>query len=91
MYFTFLFFAFFSSHAFVENSNEITVISYNIRYDNPEDGENQWKFRKETVVNFIKDSKAEVVGLQEVLQDQLKYFALHTYCDVTHIHVLFVQ
>ena len=26
---------------------ELTVMTMNVRYDNPEDGENNWRFRRE--------------------------------------------
>ena len=53
--------------------NELTVISYNIRYDNPNDGENQWKYRKERVANYIKEIKPDIIGMQEVLDPQLVF------------------
>ena len=51
--------------------NELTVLSYNIRYDNPNDGENQWKYRKERVVSYIKEISPDIIGMQEVLEPQL--------------------
>ena len=56
--------------------NEITVLSYNIRYDNPNDGENQWKYRKERVANYIKEIKPDIIGMQEVLDPQLVFLDL---------------
>lgn len=53
--------------------NELTVISYNIRYDNPNDGENQWKYRKERVANYIKEIRPDIIGMQEVLDPQLVF------------------
>ena len=53
--------------------NELTVLSYNIRYDNPNDGENQWKYRKERVANYIKEIKPDIIGMQEVLDPQLVF------------------
>ena len=38
---------------FYLNLNEIKVISYNIRYDNPNDGVNIWDNRKLTITKFI--------------------------------------
>ena len=38
--------------------NDLKVISYNIRYDNPDDGDNNWKYRKETF-NILKKYKDE--------------------------------
>ena len=56
--------------------NELTVLSYNIRYDNPNDGENQWKYRKERVANYIKEIKPDIIGMQEVLDPQLVFLDL---------------
>ena len=53
--------------------NELTVISYNIRYDNPNDGENQWEYRKERVANYIKEIRPDIIGMQEVLDPQLVF------------------
>ena len=53
--------------------NELTVLSYNIRYDNPNDGENQWKYRKERVANYIKEISPDIIGMQEVLEPQLVF------------------
>lgn len=56
--------------------NELTVLSYNIRYDNPNDGENQWKYRKERVANYIKEIRPDIIGMQEVLDPQLVFLDL---------------
>ena len=53
--------------------NELTVISYNIRYDNPNDAENQWEYRKERVANYIKEIRPDIIGMQEVLDPQLVF------------------
>lgn len=48
---------------------ELTVISYNIRYLNQNDGEDIWSNRKSSVIETLQ--QADVVGLQEVVQQQL--------------------
>ncbi len=53
--------------------NELIVLSYNIRYDNPNDGENQWKYRKEIIANYIKEIRPDIIGMQEVLDPQLVF------------------
>ena len=45
----------------------IKAISYNIRYNNPEDGLNVWENRRETVASLLKEENADFVGLQEVV------------------------
>ena len=72
--FTLSYLLFFISSLFFSNAHdEITVISYNIRYDNPDDGVNRWDLRKEKVVSYLKESGSDVIGMQEVLDHQLKY------------------
>lgn len=51
--------------------NNLKVMSYNIRYDNPEDGVNQWKNRKDFAANLIRFYDADIFGAQEVLHNQL--------------------
>lgn len=43
----------------------------NVRYDNPEDGKNGWAYRKDSMANFIKTQDLDIVGMQEVLYNQL--------------------
>lgn len=50
---------------------KMNVMSYNIRMDNPSDGENQWKFRKDLAANIIKFYAVDLFGAQEVLHHQL--------------------
>jgi hypothetical protein len=49
----------------------VNVMSYNIRMDNAGDGDNQWKFRKEFAANLVKFHEADLIGMQEVLHNQL--------------------
>ena len=49
----------------------LRVLSFNIRYDNPEDGPNAWPHRKEAVANLIRDRNVDVAGLQEALKGQI--------------------
>ncbi len=48
-----------------------TLITYNIRYDGPTDLCETWQERKGPISQQIRDSKAGIVGLQEVLSHQL--------------------
>jgi endonuclease/exonuclease/phosphatase family metal-dependent hydrolase len=47
-------------------------MSFNIRYDNPRDNENAWPKRKEMVAATIRFHKADIAGLQEALDHQVK-------------------
>lgn len=49
----------------------IRVMSFNIRYDNPDDGPDAWPNRKEFVASTILFHKADIVGIQEGLIHQL--------------------
>lgn len=51
-----------------------TAMTFNIRYANPDDGENAWKHRKTAVIDLIKRNRPDLLGLQEVLPEQLDFF-----------------
>lgn len=50
---------------------ELNVMSYNIRYDNPEDSLNNWQYRKDVAAKIIQTKDIDIVGTQEVLHNQL--------------------
>lgn len=54
-----------------EAPGEITVETWNIRNDNPGDGVHAWPHRRDAVIAHLRDSGADVIGLQEVLPHQL--------------------
>ena len=54
-------------------SDHIKVISYNIRYNNPNDGKDVWENRRSTVVEFISTESPDFIGMQEVTNSQLLY------------------
>lgn len=57
---------------FAKNNDEkMNVMSYNIRYDNLGDKDNQWKFRRDFAADLVKFHEADVFGAQEVLNNQL--------------------
>lgn len=51
----------------------VKVMTWNIRYDNPDDGVNRWDNRKEEVAGLIQNYKADIIFLQEVLHNQYLY------------------
>ncbi|WP_321436473.1 endonuclease/exonuclease/phosphatase family protein [uncultured Bacteroides sp.] len=51
--------------------NGINVMTFNIRYDNPEDSLNNWSYRKENAANAIRFYDVDILGTQEVLHNQL--------------------
>ena len=66
--------------------NELKIISYNIRYNNPNDGINVWENRKSTIANFLIDESPDFIGLQEVKHSQL-LFLLKSMLDYDFIGV----
>lgn len=48
-----------------------TVLSYNIRYDNPGDSLDAWPNRSEWVGSILEQSEASIIGLQEALSHQV--------------------
>ena len=59
--------------------NEITVVSSNIRFDNPNDGNHIWKNRIEILSELINSSKPDFLGTQEGWRSQL--YELYTKFD----------
>jgi len=54
-------------------AQEINIITYNIRFDNPGDGENRWDARKENLVRLLRDHDPDIFGIQEGLIHQVNY------------------
>lgn len=50
----------------------IRIITYNIRLNLPEDGENAWPNRKNQVVALLRFHQPDIFGLQEALIDQIE-------------------
>ncbi len=55
------------------SAQALRVMTYNIRLDSPNDGENIWSNRKDHFVSMIKFHKADIVGLQEAQKHQIDY------------------
>lgn len=55
----------------VKGDPSINVMSFNIRYDNPEDADNNWKYRRDRAANAVKFYDVDVMGTQETLHNQL--------------------
>jgi endonuclease/exonuclease/phosphatase family metal-dependent hydrolase len=51
----------------------IKVMTLNLRYDNPHDSANAWPNRCSLVGRFLKEEKPDLIGMQEVLSNQLNY------------------
>ncbi len=57
------------------DTTRIRWATFNIRYDNSADKRNSWAFRKDSVAAYILAQRIDVVGLQEVLYNQLQDLA----------------
>ena len=49
----------------------VRVMSFNIRYNNPADNENGWAHRKSMVASMLRFHRADLIGVQEALRDQI--------------------
>ena len=49
----------------------LKVMSFNIRLNNPEDGFNTWSHRKKMVQSMILFHQADLIGVQESLDEQM--------------------
>ncbi|HIZ33962.1 MAG TPA: endonuclease/exonuclease/phosphatase family protein [Candidatus Bacteroides merdigallinarum] len=58
--------------ATVQTDDPVNVMSFNVRYDNPDDSLNNWNDRKDRVANAIRFYDADIVGTQEVLHNQME-------------------
>ncbi len=61
-----------STTTWAQQKKEIRVASYNLRFNNPDDGENAWSNRKENVKALIRYHDFDIFGTQEGLVDQLR-------------------
>jgi len=61
-----------TSVVFEEREKTLRVMTFNIRYDNPADGENAWPNRYEFVASTIRLHQADIIGVQEALNHQIK-------------------
>lgn len=53
-------------------NRSIRCMSFNIRYDNEEDGPNSWNFRKDLASDMLRFHQVHIAGMQEVLHHQLQ-------------------
>ena len=52
------------------SATTLSVMTFNMRYDNPEDGADNWRFRRERIAGVIKAQEVDVLGTQELLSNQ---------------------
>ncbi|WP_339627669.1 endonuclease/exonuclease/phosphatase family protein [uncultured Maribacter sp.] len=54
-------------------SQDISVLTYNIKWDNTNDTVNNWNDRKDAMVSLLKHYQPSIIGMQEVVNGQLNY------------------
>ena len=54
-------------------SQQHTIISYNIRYDNNWDIENSWEIRRSNIIQMLIQYSPSIIGIQEGLLNQVQY------------------
>ncbi len=54
---------------------EIAVLSFNVRYDEPNDGEHRWPLRQEAVLAVLTERAWDFIGIQEALPHQAEAIA----------------
>ena len=52
-------------------TQQMNIVSYNIRLNTPGDGPNAWPHRTEMVTGLLRFHEADIFGLQEALYDQI--------------------
>jgi endonuclease/exonuclease/phosphatase family metal-dependent hydrolase len=55
----------------METLPSFRAMSFNLRFDCLEDGQNAWSFRKDIVASTIRFHKADICGVQEALRSQV--------------------
>ncbi len=56
----------------VANAQQIRLITYNIRYDHQQPGENSWKNRSAAMCELLQFYEPAILGVQEAMPHQLK-------------------
>lgn len=58
-----------------DTSDPIRVMTFNIRYNTPSDGDNAWPNRKDRVAALIRFYSPDILGVQEALKGQMEDLA----------------
>ena len=56
-----------------KSNQDHIILSYNIKYDDTMDKENNWSLRKKRLLNLLKDYNPSIIGIQEGLINQVNY------------------
>jgi endonuclease/exonuclease/phosphatase family metal-dependent hydrolase len=55
-----------------QENHQIKVMTWNIRLDTPDDGKNQWQYRRDALGQEIQKQSPEILGVQEAMDNQMK-------------------
>ncbi len=55
----------------IVEARDTRLMTYNIRYDNPNDGVNAWNHRKSDVISLLRNHAPDILGIQEALPNQV--------------------
>jgi len=61
-----------SGQTAAQSRDPLSVLSFNIRYGTANDGENRWTNRQEFLFDVMRTENADVIGLQEALDSQVR-------------------
>ncbi len=53
--------------------HDLVAMTFNLRYNNPNDGENAWPKRTDIVLRTIREANPDIMGIQEGLADQVAW------------------
>ena len=70
---------------------QLKIISSNIRYDNPEDGEHSWENRKPLLLKIFHDFNPDILGTQEGRELQIKNLARSLSLKLVDRHRQWIQ
>lgn len=54
------------------SGQKLKMMTYNVRFDNPNDGENSWQNRKEYLISQLTFYEPDIFGIQEALPNQVE-------------------
>ena len=69
-YFLMVVSAFAMAQAMPALAQELRVMTFNVRYPNPDDGDNVWNNRRDIFVDTVRKAHPDVLGTQELFQTQ---------------------
>lgn len=83
---TFLFTIICSFSLLAQVGEKVSVISFNIRYDNPADSVNNWRYRRQNIIKMINLEQPSLLCTQELLDNQ-RLFLSESLPNYSHIGV----